>query len=70
MKKAVSKETVDLTAIVNGKKYQTTLPKADWEGTNFSHWEFQANIRNIPTFGRSKKELAVLVGVMDSMTNC
>ena len=70
VKKAVSKETVDLTAIVNGKKYQTTILKDNWEGTNFSHWEFQANIRNIPTFGRSKKELAVLVGVMDSMTNC
>ena len=67
-KKAVSKETVDLTAIVNGKKYQTTILKDNWEGTNHSHWEFQANIRNIPTFGRSKKELAVLVGVMDSMT--
>ena len=70
VKKAVSKETVDLTAIVNGKKYQTTILKDNWEGTNFSHWEFQANIRNIPTFGRSKKELAVLVGVMDSMPNC
>ena len=70
VKKAVSKETVDLTAIVNGKKYQTTILKDNWEGTNFSHWEFQANIRNIPTFGRSKKELAVLVGVKDSMTNC
>ena len=70
VKKAVSKETVDLTAIVNGKKYQTTILKDNWEGTNFSHWEFQANIRNIPTFGRSKKELAVLVGGMDSMTNC
>lgn len=70
VKKAVPKGTVDLTAIVNGKKYQATLPKADWENSNLSHWEFQANIRNIPTFGRSKKELAVLVGVMDSMTNC
>ena len=69
-KKAVSTETVDLTAIVNGKKYQTTILKDDWENSNFSQWEFQANIRNIPTFGRSKKELAVLVGVMDSMTNC
>ena len=57
-----------MTAIVNGKKYQTTILKDNWEGTNHSHWEFQANIRNIPTFGRSKKELAVLVGVMDSMT--
>ena len=70
VKKAVPLGTVDLTAIVNGKKYQTTILKDNWEGTNFSHWEFQANIRNIPTFGRSKKELAVLVGVMDSMTNC
>ena len=67
VKKAVPKGTVDLTAIVNGKKYQTTLPKADWEGTNFSQWEFKANSRNIPTNGRSKKELAVLVGVHDSI---
>ncbi len=67
VKKAVPKGTVDLTAIVNGKKYQTTLPKADWEGSNFSQWEFKANSRNIPTNGRSKKELAVLVGVHDSI---
>ena len=67
VKKAVPKGTVDLTAIVNGKKYQTTLPKADWENSNFSQWEFKANSRNIPTSGRSKKELAVLVGVHDSI---
>jgi hypothetical protein len=67
VKKAVPKGTVDLTAIVNGKKYQTTLPKADWENSNFSQWEFKANSRNIPTNGRSKKELAVLVGVHDSI---
>ena len=66
-KKAVSKETVDLTAIVNGKKYQTTILKDDWENSNFSQWEFKANSRNIPTNGRSKKELAVLVGVHDSI---
>ena len=66
-KKAVPKGTVDLTAIVNGKKYQATLPKADWENSNFSQWEFKANSRNIPTNGRSKKELAVLVGVHDSI---
>jgi hypothetical protein len=67
VKKAVPKGTVDLTAIVNGKKYQTTLPKADWENSNLSQWEFKANSRNIPTNGRSKKELAVLVGVHDSI---
>jgi hypothetical protein len=66
-KKAVSTETVDLTAIVNGKKYQTTILKDDWENSNFSQWEFKANSRNIPTSGRSKKELAVLVGVHDSI---
>lgn len=66
-KKAVSTETVDLTAIVNGKKYQTTILKDDWENSNFSQWEFKANSRNIPTGGRSKKELAVLVGVHDSI---
>ena len=67
VKKAVPKGTVDLTAIVNGKKYQTTVPKADWENSNFSQCEFKANSRNIPTGGRSKKELAVLVGVHDSI---
>ena len=66
-KKAVPKGTVTLTAIVNGKKYQATLPKADWENSNYSQWEFKANSRNIPTIGRSKKELAVLVGVHDSI---
>jgi len=66
-KKAVPKGTVTLDAIVNGKKYSATLPKADWEGSNFSQWEFKANSRNIPTNGRSKKELAVLVGVHDSI---
>ena len=66
-KKAVPKGTVTLTAIVNGKKYQATLPKADWENSNYSQWEFKANLRNIPTIGRSKMELAVLVGVHDSI---
>ena len=66
-KKAVPKGTVTLTAIVNGKKYQATLPKADWENSNYSQWEFKANSRNIPTIGRSKMELAVLVGVYDSI---
>ena len=66
-KKAVPKGTVTLDAIVNGKQYSATLPKADWEGSNFSQWEFKANSRNIPTNGRSKKELAVLVGVHDSI---
>ena len=66
-KKAVPKGTVTLTAIVNGKKYQATLPKADWENSNYSQWEFKANSRNIPTIGRSKMELAVLVGVYESI---
>ena len=41
-------------------------PKAE-KNSNFSQWEFKANSRNIPTNGRSKKELAVLVGVHDSI---
>jgi Tfp pilus assembly protein PilE len=67
VKKAVPKGTVTLTAVINGKKREATLPKADWEGSNHSQWEFKADSRDIPTKGRSKKELAVLVGVHDSI---
>jgi len=67
VKKAVPKGTVTLNAVINGKKMETKLPKAEWEGSNLSQWEFKANSRNIPTLGRSKKELAVLVGVHDSI---
>lgn len=67
VKKAVPKGTVTLDAVINGKKMVATLPKADWEGSNFSQWEFQANSRNIPTLARSKKELAILCGVYDSI---
>tara|TARA_Y100000004_G_C8924932_1_gene417182 strand:- start:639 stop:1364 length:726 start_codon:yes stop_codon:yes gene_type:complete len=66
-KKAVPKGTVTLDAVINGKKMVATLPKASWEGSNFSQWEFQANSRNIPTLARSKKELAILCGVYDSI---
>ena len=67
VKKAVPKGTVTLTAVINGKKREATLLKADWEGSNHSQWEFKADSRDIPTKGRSKKELAVLVGVHDSI---
>ena len=67
VKKAVPKGTVTLNAVINGKKMEAKLPKAEWEGSNLSQWEFKANSRNIPTLGRSKKELAVLVGVHDSI---
>jgi len=67
VKKSVPKGTVTLTAVINGKKREATLPKADWEGSNHSQWEFKADSRDIPTKGRSKKELAVLVGVHDSI---
>ena len=67
VKKAVPKGTVTLTAVINGKKREATLPKADWENSNHSQWEFKADSRDIPTKGRSKKELAVLVGVHDSI---
>ena len=63
----VSKETVLVDTVVNGVKYTTKMLKHDFE-KNLGHWSFQANIRNIPTLGRSKKELAVLCGVFDSMT--
>ena len=63
----VSNETVLVDTVVNGVKYTTKMLKHDFE-KNLGHWAFQANIRNIPTLGRSKKELAVLCGVYDSMT--
>jgi hypothetical protein len=63
----VSNETVLVDTVVNGVKYATKMLKHDFE-KNLGHWSFQANIRNIPTLGRSKKELAVLCGVYDSMT--
>lgn len=66
-KKAVPKGTVTLDAVINGKKMVATLPKASWENSNHSQWEFQANSRNIPTLARSKKELAILCGVYDSI---
>ena len=65
-KKAVSKETVTLTAVVNGMNLSTTLLKEEWENTNRQHWVNQCIEAGVPSTG-SKKEMAIRVGVVNSL---
>lgn len=63
----VSKETVELTATI-GKKNQTiTMLKHDWESTNREHWINQCIELGLPSVSKSKKEMAVMVGVYNSI---
>jgi len=65
-KKAVSKETVTLTAVVNGMNLSTTMLKHLWENTNRQHWVNQCIEVGVPSTG-SKKEMAIRVGVLNSL---